>query len=134
MKNLSIRITNEQLEFLNKGQWKNKGDATRNIIDFFIESQKNGNNKILELKNTNKQLAFTVQSMKLALDEREKRLEEKEEKYIQVIKEKDEKYSVLELVQREQASIYQNVLKQKDDLIDEIKKMPFWKRAFLKLA
>ena len=134
MKNLSIRITKEQLEFLNKGEWKNKGEAIREIINFFIESQKNGNRKIMELENYNKQLSVTVQSMKLALNEKEKRLEEKEEKYIQVIKEKEEKYSILELVQREQASLYQMVLKQKDDLLDDIKKMPFWKRAFLKLA
>lgn len=134
MKNLSIRITEKQLEFLNKNKWKNKGEAIREIINFFIEVQMNGNKKIMELENNNKQLTIIIQSMKLALDEREKRLDEKEEKYVQVIHEKDEKYNILEVVQKEQANIYKTVLKQKDDLLTEIKNMNMWKRIFLKLA
>ena len=61
-------------------------------------------------------------------------IDEKDSKYEEMMRINQEKYDILEVVQKEQANVYQTILKQKDDLLTEIKNMSMWKRAFLKLA
>jgi len=61
-------------------------------------------------------------------------IDEKDSKYEEMMRINQEKYDILEVVQKEQANVYQTILKQKDDLLAEIKNMSMWKRAFLKLA
>lgn len=126
MKSITVKLNNDHIEILKKissEEKLNQSDIIRKALEFYAQREINTSKELVDIKSKNQQLSLTVQSMKMVLDEKEIRLQEK-----------DEKYAVLEVVQREQANVYQTILKQKDDLLTEIKNMSMWKRAFLKLA
>lgn len=133
MLKLNAKVTQEQMDFLER-EFENKSEAIREIIDFYIQAKSSNNKEMVELEIKNKELHSAIMTMKIALQQSDKRMEENIHHYEQRLSEKDDKYNTLEVVQREQANVYNTILKQKDDLLTEIKNMGMWKRAFLKLA
>jgi hypothetical protein len=133
MLKLNAKVTQEQMDFLER-EFENKSEAIREIIDFYMHAKSSNNKEMVELEIKNKELQSAIMTMKLALQQNDKRMEENIHHYEQRLSEKDDKYNTLEIVQREQANVYNTILKQKDDLLTEIKNMGMWKRAFLKLA
>jgi hypothetical protein len=127
---ITVKLDDEYTNLVNdlcKSEDIGKSELIRKALKFYSTKEKNSSKELIEIESQNKQLSITVQSMKMLIDE-------KDSKYEEMMRMNQEKYDVLEVVQKEQANVYQNILKQKDDLLTEIKNMSMWKRAFLKLA
>jgi len=127
---ITVKLDDEYTNLVNdlcKSEDIGKSELIRKALKFYSTKEKNISKELIEIESQNKQLSITVQSMKMLIDE-------KDSKYEEMMRINQEKYDILEVVQKEQANVYQTILKQKDDLLTEIKNMSMWKRAFLKLA
>jgi len=98
MKSITVKLNNDHIEILKKissEEKLNQSDIIRKALEFYAQREMNTSKELVDIKSKNQHLTLTVQSMKMVLDEKEIRLQEK-----------DEKYAVLEVVQREQANVY----------------------------